>query len=168
MKEEVFEEILHCIDLPLGTLLMDGTTYRVEHNDFKLINTSHIKELNNFDKFLVLTYKNTVVGGILFYGSIDIQAIVFPEYQDMHFMSTIHKNSILKSECYPNQKVSVSKNTIKSFDDFLMKHYLLSCAGLSISNLSEIHKYFCMFKPCDKNIAQKNSLIDSRNFEYDK
>jgi len=34
--------------------------------------------------------------------------------------------------------------------DFLMKHYLLSCAGLRITNLAEIHEYFNHFYPCDK------------------
>lgn len=160
MKEEVFEEILQCIELPLGELLQDGTTYRVTSKDFNKIFTQHIKELSEFDKFLVLTNgQQIVVGGILFYGSTDIQAIIFNKYRGKHFMSSIHKNGILKAECYPNQKVAISKHAIKSFDDFCMKYYLLSCAGLKVSNLAEIHKYFNMFKECGKYEGfQKDSL----------
>lgn len=150
MKEEVFEEILHCVQLPLGELLFDNSTYRITADDFCNIKTKHIDELNNFDKFLVLSNEQEVVGGVLFYGSVDIQATIFPQYRGKHFMSKIHKNGILKSECYPNQKVSVSKDTIDSFDDFQMKHYLLSCVDLKISNLAEIHRYFNMFKSCEK------------------
>ena len=159
MKEEVFEEILRCVHLPLGELLCDNSTYRISADDFCNIKTKHIDELNNFDKFLVLSKEQEVVGGVLFYGATDIQATIFPEYRGMHFMSEIHKNGILKSECYPNQKVNVSKYTLNSFGDFLMKHYLLSCADLKISNLAEIHKYFNMFKPCEKLYEfQKYSL----------
>lgn len=151
MKEEVFEEILRCIKLPLGELLEDDSTYRITSKYFNKITTKHIKELDEFDKFLVLTNGElVVVGGILFYGSVDIQATIFPEYRCRHFMSAIHKNGILKSECYPDQKVTISKYTITSFDDFCMKHYLLSCAGLKVSNLMDIHKYFNMFKECER------------------
>lgn len=151
MKEEVFEKILQCVKLPLGELLSDGSTYRITSKEFNKIATKQIEELHNFDKFLVLTNgQQVVVGGILFYESEDIQAIIFPKYKGKHFMSAIHKNGILKSECYPNQKVTISKHTIESFDDFCMKHYLLSCAGLKISNLIDIHKYFNMFKKCEK------------------
>lgn len=151
MKDEVFEEILRCVKLPLGELLQDGSTYRITSKDFNKFDTKHIKELCDFDKFLVLTNGQLiVVGGILFYGSVDIQATIFLEYRGKHFMSSIHKNGILKSECYPNQKVTISKHTIESFDDFCMKHYLLSCAELKVSNLTEIHKYFNIFKECEK------------------
>lgn len=151
MKEEVFEEILRCIKLPLGELLSDNTTYRVTHNYFSEIETKHSKELDSFDKFLVLTSDgNTIVGGILFYDHIDMQAQIFQEYRGMHYMSKVHKNGIVKSECYPKQKTSVSIYTITDFDDFSMKHYLLSCSGIKISNLPEIHSYFNIFSPCDE------------------
>lgn len=146
MKEEVFEEILRSVTLPLGELLKDGATYRVTSKDFQKIKTRHKNELESFDKFLVITYNQQVAGGILFYGDTDIQAITFPEYRGQHIMSAIHKNGVLQSECYPNQRTSVSKKAIKSFDDFLMKHYLLSNAGIEISNLSEIYKYLSIFK----------------------
>lgn len=160
MKEEVFEEILQCIELPLGELLSDGCTYRITSKEFNKIATKHIDELRQFNKFLVLTNgQQVVVGGILFYGSENIQATIFPEYRGKHFMSNIHKNGILISECYPNQEVTLSKYSIKSFNDFCMKHYLLSCAGLKVSNLPEIHKYFNIFKPCEKFKGfQRNSL----------
>jgi len=162
MKEEVFVEILRCVKPPIGTLLADGNTYRVEHDDFICINTIHHKELESFEKFLVLTNNNSVVGGVLFYGNVDIQAKVFPEYKGMHFMSSIHKNGILTSECYEKQKVTIDTHHIESFDDFCMKHYLLSCAGLKISNLDKIYKYLCIFQRNDDfNEMQK---FDEKTF----
>lgn len=151
MKQEVFEEILRCVELPLGKLLSDGTTYLVVADDFAKIKTNHLDELRNFDKFLVVTAnRELVVGGVLFYGSADIQEIIFSEFRGKHFMSAIHKNEVLKAECYPDQKVTIEKHAILSYDDFLMKHYLASCIGVPVSNLAEIHKYFNIFKKCDK------------------
>lgn len=151
MKEEVFEEILRAISLPVGEPLQDGNTYRVTNKDFHCIKTSHKDELVSFEKFLVLTCnREYVVGGILFYGPVDMQAIVFPEHRGKHFMSEIHKNGVLKQEIYPEQRATVSKKEIKSFDDFCMKHYLLSCIGVKISNLPEIYDYYQNFKTCDR------------------
>jgi hypothetical protein len=79
-----------------------------------------------------------------------MQAIVFPEHRGKHFMSEIHKNGVLKQEIYPEQRATVSKKEIKSFDDFCMKHYLLSCIGVKISNLPEIYDYYQNFKTCDR------------------
>lgn len=149
MKEEIFEEILRNIELPLGELLYDGSTYRIVFADFNKIRTKHKKELRNFEKFLVLTFNEKIAGGVLFYGSIDIQMSIFPEYRNKHIMSKICKNGILKHECHFNQKATISTMTIKSFDDFLMKHYLLTCAGIKISNLSKLYKHFKLFKYCD-------------------
>ena len=146
----MFDEILRSVKLPLGDLLQDGTTYRITSAEFRKIKTRYKSELKNFEKFLVLTYNQKVVGGVLFYGDADIQVTIFKKYRGKHLMSKICKNGILKSECYPEQKVTVSKNEITSFDDFLMKHHLLQCAELKISNLSEIYKYFNVFEPCDK------------------
>ena len=149
MREEAFEEILRKVKLPLGELLYDGSTYRVASDDFHKIRTRHKKELNFFDKFLILTYDQKIAGGVLFYGAVDIQLIIFPEYRHKHIMSAICKNGILKSECYPNQKATISTKTIESFDDFLMKHYLLSNAQIQISNLSELFRHFNYFKYSD-------------------
>lgn len=61
-----------------------------------------------FEKFLVLTDgMGTVVGGVLFYGSVDIQATVLEEYRGRGFMSAIHHNGIMSTECYEEQKVSI-------------------------------------------------------------
>lgn len=151
MQNEVFEEILRCVKTPLGELLNDQSTYRVLSKDFSRIKTKHLEELYNFDKFLVVTDKGkTVVGGVLFYGSADIQEFIFPEYRGQHFMSVIHKNGVLKGECYPKQNVTIDKEALNSFDDFQMKHYLASCIDLRISNLREIYRYFEMFKLDDE------------------
>lgn len=151
MQAHVFDELLRHVKLPLGTLLCDGKTYRISSDDFKQVYPKHLSELVNIDKFLVLTNgHDIVVGGVLFYGSSDIQTTIFEEYRGMHYMSAIHKNGILKSECYPNQCITIAKYEIKSFDDFLMKHYLALLIGAEITNLAEIHRYMNMFKPCDK------------------
>lgn len=151
MKDFVFDEILRCVQLPLGVLLSDGRTYRVTSDDFEQIQTKHLRELACFDKFLVLTNgKGIVVGGVLFYGSTDLQITIFEEYRGMHHMSAIHKNGVLLSECYPNQCVTITEDKILSFDDFQKKHYMASLIGLNITNLAKIHKYMNMFAPCDK------------------
>ena len=162
MEKEAFEEILQCIELPLGKLLSDDRTYRITSKEFNKIPTNQIKKLCDYNKFLVLSNgQQVVVGGILFYGNANIQATIFPEYKGKHFMSAIHKNGILKAECYPDQKVFIDKHSIESYDDFCMKHYLLSCAELEISNLADIHDYFNMFKECEKLRGfQQDSLVD--------
>lgn len=138
MTDETFEKILRAIKLPLGELLSDNSTYRLGQKDFKKIK-GYIKAFKNFEKMLVLTHEQRVVGGVLFYGSVDIHIFVLPEYRGMHFMSKIHKNGILKAELYTNQKVSLNIIDIESFDDFVMKHYLITHIGLKVSNLKEIH-----------------------------
>ena len=166
MREEVFEEILQKIKLPLGELLDDRSTYRVTSDDFCKIRTRHKKELDFFDKFLIVTDDQKIAGGVLFYGDTDIQLIIFPEYSQKHIMSKICKNGILEAECYPNQKATISTKNIKSFDDFLMKHYLLSNAGIEISNLSKLYDHFKYFKYSDnyEEIEKYNSESFLREF----
>ena len=149
MTEDTFEEILRKVKLPLGELLYDGSTYRVTSGDFCKIKTRHKNELNFFDKFLIVTHNQLIAGGVLFYGAVDIQLYVFPEYRQKHIMSEICKNGILKAECYPNQKATISTKAIKSFDDFLIKHYLLSNVGIEISNLPKLFEHFKYFKYSD-------------------
>ena len=100
MRNETFEEILRSIRLPLGTLLSDGSTYRVEKQDFRVLSRRHQKDLDMFEKFLVLSDGlGTVVGGVLFYGAVDIQATVLEDYRGHGFMSAIHHNGIMAAEC---------------------------------------------------------------------
>ena len=134
MTDETFEKLLRKIKLPLGDLLSDKSTYRLVSKDFKELKC-FIKALSSFEKMLVLTHEQKVVGGVLFYNSVDIHAFVLPEYRGKHFMSKIHKNGILKAELYPEQQVTVNISDIESFDDFVMKHYLISRIGLKVSNL---------------------------------
>lgn len=151
MQAHVFNELLQHVNLSIGVLLRDGKTYRISSDDFKQLHPKYLSELVDVDKFLVLTNGHgIIVGGVLFYGSSDIQLTIFEEYRGMHYMSAIHKNGILKAECYPNQCITIAKYEIKSFDDFLMKRHLASLIGLKITNLAEIHGYMNMFKLCDK------------------
>lgn len=163
MRDETFEKILRAIELPMGKLLLDGTTYRITHRNFKRINLPDkiAKELDFFDKFLVLTSDGkTVVGGVLFYGSVDIQVFIFPEYRGMHYMSKIHKNGIFKAECYPGQRVTLSISELHSIDDYKMKEYLLKCVGLHIGNKSEIREHYSRMLEIDwRFLLDKKSNI---------
>ena len=172
MTDEIFEKILRVIKLPLGKLLLDGTTYRITYRNFKMINLPDdiAEELASFNKFLVLTSDGkTVVGGILFYGSIDIQAFIFPEYRGMHYMSKIHKNGIFKAECYHGQKVTLSTSELHSINDYKMKEYLLKCVGLDIGNKNEIYRHYSRMLEIDwRFLSDKKSSIRKfieENFE---
>ncbi|MBQ6041175.1 MAG: hypothetical protein IJL32_10445 [Oscillospiraceae bacterium] len=147
MTESAFENLLRSIHLPFGELLPDGSTYRVTANDFIHLTDKQRNDLVTLDKFLIVTDKGTkIVGGVLFYGDYDIQITIFPEYRNRHFMSRIHKNGILKAECYPNQRVTLVPNAIDSFDDFKKKHYLLSCIQLRAANIEEVFKHLSFWK----------------------
>lgn len=128
-------------------MLPDGSTYRVTSKDFELLTDKQRKDLVTLDKFLIVTDKGTkVVGGVLFYGEYDIQITIFPEYRNRHYMSAIHQNGILKSECYPNQRVTLVPDAIESFDDFRKKHYLLSCLQLRATNIEEVFEHLSFWK----------------------
>lgn len=160
MTESAFENLLRSIHLPFGELLPDGSTYRVTSNDFDLLTNKQRKELETLDKFLIVTEKGTkVVGGVLFYGNYDMQITIFPEYRNRHFMSRIHKNGVLKSECYPNQRVTLVPDAIESFDDFRKKHYLLSCLQLKVANIEEVFKYLSFWKHSGIEKYTKESFI---------
>ena len=147
MTENAFENLLRSIHLPFGELLSDGSTYRVTEEYFELLTDKQRKDLVTLEKFLIITDKGSeVVGGVLFYGNSDIQITIFPEYRNRHFMSSIHKNGILKSECYPNQRVTLVPDAIDSFDDFMKKHYLLSCVQLRAANIDEVFKHLSFWK----------------------
>ena len=58
------------------------------------------------------------------------------------FSTTKVKNGILKAELHPKQKVSLNINDIESFNDFVMKHYLISKIGLKVSKVGKIQKFY--------------------------
>ena len=141
MREVEFEEVLRSVKLPMGTLLKDGTTYRITPDFYSGL--PHAKDLSqHFKKFLVLSDGCfNVVGGVLPYWEFnDIQVTVFEEYRDQGYMSAIHKNGILRSELPRGQHVSLVTKEIRSMDDFLKRHYLLKNAGIPISNLPEVYQ----------------------------
>lgn len=139
MTNERFMEILRYIRLPRGTLLNDGTTYRLEKDDFPP--RKFKKELEGFEKILVLSDGNgRVVGGVLFYDNVDIHVTTLPKYWSHGYMSAIHKNGILAEECYPNQKVSIVCKELESIEDFLLRNHMLKMAGLRAKNLLEVYE----------------------------
>ncbi len=145
MTNDTFLEILRYIRLPCGTLLHDGTTYRLEKQDFPP--RKFRVELDAFEKMLVLSDGNYhVVGGVLFYGSIDIQVTVLPRYRSRGYMSAIHKNGILAAECYPDQQVSIAERELRSMEDFLLRDHMLKMAGLKVKNLPKVYSWLRMLK----------------------
>lgn len=148
MRNEDFLDFLRYIRLPRGTLLRDGTTYRLGRQDFPP--RKFREELDSFEKILVLSDGNyNVVGGVLFYGSVDIQVTILPRYRGQGYMSAIHKNGILAEECYPGQKVSIEPSELRSMEDFLKRDHMLRMIGLSAKNLPEVYKWLKMFRQVD-------------------
>ena len=144
MRNEDFLDFLRYIKLPRGTLLRDGTTYRFTKEDYPP--RKFREELASFEMILVLSDgSNHVVGGVLFYGSTDIQVTTLPKYRGQGFMSAIHKNGILATECYPDQKVSIVTSELHSLDDFMMRQRMLEMAGLRAKNLPEVYSWLRMF-----------------------
>ena len=164
MTEETFTYILENIKLPVGKLLSDKRTYRVTRRDFPKLDERSQKALGNFDKFLVLSDgKKHVVGGILFYGRIDLQAWVFPQYRGQGYMSAIHKNGILRAELEEKQRVTISEDGIDSPKDFEMKCHLLSLIGLKANNEDAIREeYLPLFK--NESISANQDNCDSDPF----
>ena len=148
MKNEDFLAFLRYIKLPRGTLLSDGTTYRLGKEDFPP--RKFRQELDSFEKILVLSDGNLhVVGGVLFYGSVDIQVTTLPHYRGRGYMSAIHRNGILESECYPGQKVSIEPGELRSMDDFLIRDHMLRMIGLRAKNLPEVYSWLNCFHLVD-------------------
>ena len=148
MRNEDFLDFLRYIKLPRGTLLSDGTTYRLGKQDFPPRKLR--QELDSFEKILVLSDGNLhVVGGVLFYGSVDIQVTTLPRYRGRGYMSAIHKNGILKSECYPGQKVSIEPRELRSMNDFLKRDHMLRMIGLRAKNLPEVYSWLKCFHQVD-------------------
>ena len=148
MRNEDFLDFLRYIKLPRGILLGDGTTYKLEKQDFPP--RKFRSELEAFEKILVLSDgRDHVVGGVLFYGSYDIQVTILPRYRNQGYMSAIHKNGILASECYPGQQVSIVTDELRSMDDFLRRNHMLRMAGLKAKNLTEVYKWLSFFHQVD-------------------
>ena len=145
MTNDKFIEILRYIRLPRGTLLYDGTTYRLCRQDFPP--RKFREDLRMFEKMLVLSDGNDhVVGGVLFYDNFDIQVTTLPKYRGRGYMSAIHKNGIMESECYPDQKVSIIVDELRSLDDFLVRDHMLRMAGLRANNLPKVYEWLKYFR----------------------
>ena len=90
MRNEDFLAFLRYIKLPRGTLLSDGTTYRLGKGDFPP--RKFRQELDSFEKILVLSDGNRhVVGGVLFYGSADIQVMTRLHYRGRGYMVSVKR-----------------------------------------------------------------------------
>ena len=141
MTPENFQYVLTHLSLPLGKLLADGTTYRLTDTDFHALDERSQKALSLFEKMLVLSDGHDhVVGGILFYGTVDLQAWTLPEYRGMGYMSAIHKNGVLHSELYKGQRVSLELDEIHSLRDLEMRLHLLDLIGLKAENADSIQE----------------------------
>lgn len=106
--------------------------------------------MDSFEKILVLSDGNLhVVGGVLFYGSYDLQVTTLPRYRNRGYMSAIHRNGILESECYPGQRVSIEPSELRSMDDFLKRAHMLRMIGLRAKNLPEVYSWLRMLRQID-------------------
>lgn len=74
---------------------------------------------------------------------------ILPKYRGRGYMSAIHKNGILESECYPGQKVSIDLTELISMSDFLKRDHLLRMIGLRAKNLSEVYSCLKCFHQVD-------------------
>lgn len=141
MTEEAFEYVMKNVKLPVGKLLADKKTYRLCWKDFEKLDDLSQYYLRNFEKLLILSDGHGVpVGGVLFYGSSDIQAEILPPYRGQGYMSAIHKNGVLKKELYPHQRVSIYSGALESLADLKAKCRLLQMIGLQPSNANELVK----------------------------
>ncbi len=135
MTSATFEDILqNQIKLPMGELLEDGTTYFLGEKE-----CSMFPDLREFERLLIISDgSDHVLGGILFYGSVDIQAYMLPQYRNQGYFSKIHKNGILKKYLYNHQRVSIFPDFISSKEDITKKRYLLGLIGLQESNKEQV------------------------------
>lgn len=146
MTYEEVEKLLHTINPTEYELLEDGSTYRVSEQKTDLLTKRPKNALMWPTKMLILTDgKEHAVGIVVFWGNADILIQMLPKYRGKGYMSAIHKNGILKSECYDDQHVTVDKDYITSMDDLRKKCYLLRLAGLKPYNLEEIYNHMSWF-----------------------
>ena len=151
MRNEDILDFLRYIKLPRGVRLRDGTTYRLGRHDFPP--RKFREDLDDFEKILVLSDGDYhVVGGVLFYGSVDVQVSTLPRYRGHGYMSKIFKNGILAEKCYPGQKASIVLSELRCMEDFLKRHHLLSMIGVRAKNLQEVYKRLSMLEQvnCDE------------------
>lgn len=127
MQAHVFDELLRHVKLPLGTLLCDGKTYRISSDDFKQVYPKHLSELVNIDKFLVLTNgHDIVVGGVLFYGSSDIQTTIFGLMVEDNSITISEARKVIKGE---------SKSASKMSSDSKKKKYRRTDFGQKLADI---------------------------------
>lgn len=142
MTDRVYEKALRTIKLPVGILLEDGTSYLLEGDDIHQCKALPYKEFKDFDRFIVLSDGNgNVVGGLLFYGSYDIQAFVLEEYRGQGYLSSVCKNGVLTNLLYNEQQASITESFLESKEDLEMKEYLLSLIGITPKNKESLETY---------------------------
>ncbi len=148
MMEEELSLFLNNVTLPFGELLSDGKTFRISEELTAKITR---KPKNAFiwpSKMLILSDgHNKAVGGLVFFGNMDIMALMLPQYVGCGYMSEVCKNGIIKSELYEDQHVGIDTGCLNSFDDFKMKIHLLNDIGIVPKNLVKLYEYMHLFFP---------------------
>ena len=136
--------------------------YRLTGDDFGKPDERSAYALRTFEKMLVLSDGcGNVVGGILFYGKWDLQAMVFPEYRGRGFMSAIHRNGVLKAELDPDQRVTIDMGAVESREDLEKKLHLLGLVGLKPENGDRVEEYVRLFDcgTIETDCYQLNNLV---------
>lgn len=138
MTDTEITALLKDINTANREYLQDGTTFRIEGNGLEEVNQKITREIVGAwpSKVLVLTDgAGVAIGAVVFYGSMNLEIFMLPEYRGKGYMSALHKNGILKSELYANQKVwhDMDYPSLPSLDALKMHVHLLRYLGLALN-----------------------------------
>jgi hypothetical protein len=142
------EEFIPTVDLPVGQLLFDRSTYRIWPLYYLDLNARFRKKAAGYSKILIVTDGlDHPLGAVFFDYADNLTMYMRKDYRNKGIMSELCKNGILRSECYEYQAVNIPPDMIDSFEYFQMLHHMLLCAGLRISNLSDCYERLLTISP---------------------
>ena len=84
-------------------------------------------------EIIILTDYDTKVGGILRYGTVDVQFIIFDEFRNKHYLSNFLKTGIMQ-KIWLNNEITICVDTIENYNDYKKKIYLVELTGYKFSN----------------------------------
>ena len=135
------EDFIATVHLPLGQLLYDRSTYRIEPLYYLDLDARFRKKVAYYSKILIVTDGlDHPLGAIFFNDRYTLTMYMRKDYRGQSVMSNLCRNGILRSECYDYQFVNVPTDEINSFEYFQMIHHMLLYAGLRISNLQACYE----------------------------
>ena len=142
------EEFIATVSLPLGQLLYDRSTYRIEPLYYLDLDARFRKKVASYSKILIVTDGlDHPLGAIFFNYAYTLTLYMRKDYRGQSVMSNLCRNGILRSECYDYQCVNIPTDDIESFEYFQMLHHMLLFAGLRISNLDACYQRLLTVSP---------------------